>query len=42
MYLVDEKENHFTYGGQTKRPIRYFYWPKNADTGKKKTEHVQV
>jgi hypothetical protein len=39
MYLVDERVIHFTYGSQTKRHIRYFYWPKNPDTGIKK-QHI--
>lgn len=33
MYLVDERENHFTFGGKTKRPLFYFFWPTNANTG---------
>ena len=44
MYLVDEVEgqNHFTFGGQvrSKRPLKYFYWPRNANTGRK--ENVRL
>lgn len=36
MYLVNERENHFTYGGQNSRPLRYYYWPQNADSGRRR------
>ena len=41
MHLVEERETHITYGAQTKRPIRYFFWPRNADIGKRNRQNVQ-
>ena len=35
VYLVKDRGNHITDDAQTKRPMRYFFWPRNADIGKR-------